>query len=432
MPQPRLQRAHRDQTAIRLLALDQMLPPDHVARTVWQFALHIDLAPLYDRIKAVAGHPGKPPVDPRILFALWLYATRDGIGSARELDRLCADHMAYLWLCGEVPVNYHTLADFRVRHANWLNELLSESVAALLHQNLVTLNRVALDGMKVRASAGAGSFRRQPTLHERLTEAQEQVAALSQQLEDGSTAVSQRQQAARERAAREKVQRVQQALAQMPALRASREAFQKGTGDRARASTTDPEARIMKMGDNGFRPAYNAQFATDVDSGSVVDVEVVSQGTDNGLLLPCVERIAGRYGVSPAAMLADAGFQSVEDVEQLASEHHTRTYMPVKNVKKLRDQGKNPFEPKRGDTAAVGQWRTRMGEPGSQEIYKRRASSAEWVNAGCRNRGLYQVRVRGVAKVRCCALWQALAHNLMTVVRWVTGSWGVEKSRTQG
>lgn len=432
MPEPRIQRAQRDQTAIRFLALDEMLPPDHVARTVWQFALHIDLTPLYDRIKAVVGHPGKTPIDPRILFALWLYATLDGIGSARELDRLCADHMAYLWLCGEVSVNYHTLADFRVRHGDWLNELLSESVAALRHQNLVTLNHVALDGMKVRASAGAGSFRRQPTLRERLVEAQEQVAALSQHVEDSNTAVSQRQEAARERTAREKVERVQKAIDQMPALRASREAFKKGTGDQARASTTDPEARIMKMGDSGFRPAYNAQFATDVDSGLIVDVEVVSQGTDNGLLLPCVERITERYGVSPEAMLADAGFQGVEDIEQLAREHHTRTFMPVKNAKKLQDQGKNPFEPKKGDSVAVGQWRQRMGEPESQEIYKGRASSAEWVNAGCRNRGLYQVRVRGVSKVRCCALWQALAHNLMAVVRWVTGSWTVEKSRAKG
>jgi transposase len=428
MSRPRIQHAQRDQTAIRFLALDEMLPPDHVARTVWQFALHIDLTPLYDRIKAVVGHPGKPPIDPRILFALWLYATLDGVGSARELDRLCVDHMAYLWLCGEVSVNYHTLADFRVQHANWLNELLSESIATLRHQNLVTLNHVALDGMKVRASAGAASFRRQPTLHERLTEAQEQVAALSQQLDDGNAAVSQRQEAARQRAAQEKVERVQKALAQMPALRASREAFKKGTGDQARASTTDSEARIMKMGDNGFRPAYNAQFATDVDSGLVVDVEVVSQGTDNGLLLPCADRIAQRYGVSPEAMLADAGFQSVGDIEQLATEHRTRTYMPVKNANKLRDQGKNPFEPKKGDSVAVGQWRQRMGEPESQELYKSRASSAEWVNAGCRNRGLYQVRVRGVSKVRCCALWQALTHNLMTVVRWVTGSWAAKKS----
>ncbi len=406
---------------IQYLALDQMLPPEHVARTVWQFALAIDLTPLYRRIKAVEGHVGATPIDPRILFALWLYATLDGVGSARELDRLCENHTAYKWLCGEVSVNYHTLADFRVQHGAWLNDLFSESIATLLHQNLVTLNRVALDGMKVRASAGAGSFRREPTLKQRLAEAQEQVAALSRQVEDSDTAVSQRQQAARQRAAQEKAQRFQQALDQMPKLQASREAFKKGTGHQARASTTDAEARIMKMGDNGFRPAYNVQLATDGDSELIVDVEVVSQGTDNGLLGPCVDRIVERYGVSPKAMLADAGFASVADIDYLATEHHTRTYMPVKNARKLQEEGHNPFEPRKGDTPAVAQWRKRMGEVESQKIYQTRASSAEWVNAGCRNRGLYQVRVRSVAKVRCCALWQALAHNLVTLVRRMTG-----------
>lgn len=432
MSQPRLRLAHRDQTAIRFLALDQMLTPDHVARTVWMFAESLDLSPLYADIKAVEGHVGNTPIDPRILFALWLYATLDGVGSARELDRLCTDHTAYQWLCGEVSVNYHTLSDFRVARADWLNDLLTESVATLLHQNLVTLHRVALDGMKVRASAGAGSFRREPTLRDRLAEAREQVDALSRQVGEDDTAVSRRQDAARERAAREKAGRVQQALDQMPALRASREAFRKGTGDQARASTTDPDARIAKMGDNGFRPAYNVQFATDADSGLVVDADVVGRGTDNGLLGPCADRIAGRYGVAPDAMLADAGFQSAEDIEHLDAEHGTRTYMPVKNAKALQDQGKDPFAARTGDAPAVAEWRERMGRPEAQAVYAGRASCAEWVNAGCRNRGLYQVRVRGLKKVRCCALWQALAHNLLVVARWVAGRCYAGGPRTDG
>jgi transposase len=402
------------------MALDQMLTPDHPARAVWDFAQGIDLSHLYRPIKATQHRPGHPHVDPRILFALWLYATIDGVGSARELDRLCTCHTAYQWLCGGVSMNYHTLADFRVDHHDWLNELLTNSVAVLLHQNLVTLNRVAQDGMKVRASAGADTFRRQPTLERRLAEARAQVELLSHQSGESDATVSQRQQAARRRAAREKAERLQKALDQIPALRASREAFKKGTGDQARAGTTDPESRVMKMADGGFRPAYNVQFATDADSGLIVDATAVNRGTDNGLMGECVDRIARRYGRAPREIVVDAGFGSLEDIDHVKQAHGTTTYAPVKNEKKLKEQGEDPYAPRAGDTAAVVEWRQRMGTESARAIYKQRSSSAEWVNAGCRNRGLYQLVVRGVEKVRCCALWQALAHNVMVMRRAAT------------
>ena len=318
-------------------------------------------------------------------------------------------------------MNYHTLADFRVEHHDWLNNLLTDTVAVLLHQDLVTLHRVAQDGMKVRASAGADTFRRQPTLEGCLATAQEQVQALCRQADESNSAVSNRQRAAQERAAREKAQRIQKALDQIPALRASREAFEKGTGDRARASTTDPQARVMKMPDGGYRPAYNVQFATDVQSGIVVDAEVATRGTDNGLMGPCVERIVERYGRAPQEMLVDAGFSSLTDIDHLQQTHATTTYMPLKNEKKLKEKGVDPYAPRPGDTPAEQQWRQRMGTESAQEIYKHRCSSAEWVNAGCRNRGWYRVLVRGAEKVRCCALWQALAHNLMVALRRATG-----------
>jgi hypothetical protein len=353
-------------------------------------------------------------------MALWLYATIDGVGTARELDRLCASHTAYRWLCGGVSMNYHTLADFRVDHHDWLNELLTNSVAVLLHQDLVTLNRVAQDGMKVRASAGADTFRRQPTLNRCLADARQQVDLLSRQADGDNAAVSQRQRAAQWRAACEKAQRIQKALDQMPALRASREAFKKGTADQARASTTDPESRVMKMPDGGYRPAYNVQFATDVRSGLIVDAAVATRGTDNGLMGQCVDRIAGRYGRTPEEMLVDAGFGSLRDIDHVKRTHGTTTYAPVKNEKKLKERGENPYAPREGDTAAVVEWRRRMGTESAQAIYKQRSSSAEWVNAGCRNRGLYRLVVRGVEKVKCCALWQALAHNVMVMWRAAT------------
>jgi len=411
-PAPRLRCARRDDVQTWTLSLDQMLTPDHPARTAWAFASRLDLTPLYAAIRAVEGHPGRPHIDPRLLFALWLYATLDGVGSARQLRRLCRDHTAYRWLCGGVSVNYHTLADFRVAHAALLDDLLTESVAALMHEGLASLEAVAQDGLRVRASAGADTFRRKPTLHELLGKARAHVEALRRQAGEGPATASARQQAARQRAAGERIERLEAALAQMPALEASREAFEKGSGWKARASTTDAQARVTKMPDGGFRPAYNLQFATDTASGLIVDATAVGQATDNGQLGPCLQRVGARYGHSPTRVLVDAGFGSRDDV-QAAHTSGVEVYMPVKEEAKKRARGEDPFAPRPGDKPGVAAWRVRMGAAEAQALYRRRAATAEWVNAGCRNRGLYQVRVRGLAKVRCAALWQALAHNLI-------------------
>ena len=414
-PAPRLRSAVRDEVRTWSLSLDQMLPDDHPARAAWAFAEGVDLAPLYAVIKAVAGRPGHPHVDPRILFALWLYATVDGVGSARQLDRLCGEHTAYRWLCGGVSVNYHTPAAFRVACPELLDDLLTRSVAALLDQGLVTLRRVAFDGVRVRASAGADTFRRRPTLERLLAAAEEQVAALRRRAGEDAGAVGRRQQAARDRAARERLDRVRRAVAAMPALEAAREGFRPGTKGKARASTTDPEARVMKMPDGGFRPAYNVQFATDAGSGLVVSATATTQGTDSGELGRGADRIVARYGRPPRTVLADHGFASLADIQRPADGYGSEVYMPVKDAAVWEAGGRDPYRPRPGGTPAVGVWRVRMGCAFAREIYKLRASTAEWVNAGCRNRGLYQVRVRGLAKVRCCALWQALAHNLARV-----------------
>ncbi len=409
---PRLRRPERAPMELRCLSLEQLLPADHPARAVWDFVQGLDLSGLYAAIKAVEGHAGNTPIDPRLLFALWLYATVDGVGSAGELDRLCTEHIAYQWLCGGVSVNYHTLADFRVGHAELLNARLTDSVAVLIDQQLVTLQTVAQDGMRVRASAGADTFRRKPTLQRRLEEAQAHVQALARQTEDDAVAVSRRQQAARQRAAQEKVQRLRQALAQMPQLQASREAYRKGTAAKARASATDPEARQMKMANGGFNPAFNVQFTTDVASGVIVDTTVVNQGADNGQMGPSRERIERRYGQASAQMVVDSGFASKQDIAAAAAAG-TEVYMPVKNEEKLLAEGKDPYQAKPGDAPAVAAWRQRMGTEAAKALYRVRCATAEWVNAGCRNRGLQQFRVRGVAKALACVLWQVLAHNLL-------------------
>ena len=325
--QPRLRTANRQQVVFRAAALDDLLPPDHPARTVWDYVEELDLSPLYRPIKAVDGRPGRPPIDPKILMALWLYATIDGVGSARQLDELCRHHAAYQWICGDVSVNYHTLADFRTAHGELLDQLLTQSVAVLTAEGLVDLNRVAQDGMRVRASAGAASFRRRPTLEEALAEAQAQVQALRAELEQDPATSNRRRQKARERAARERAQRIKGALDRLPELEAKKKPDDR---EKARCSTTDPQATVMKMADGGFRPAYNIQFSTATDSQVIVGVDVVTIGSDAGQLVPMVEQIDARYDQRPKDVLVDGGFAQHEQIEAVSSEAVGCTvYAPV-------------------------------------------------------------------------------------------------------
>jgi len=408
---PRVQRANRHQVAMRTVALDGLLPEDHQARLVWQYVEGLDFWPLYEQIRAVEGNAGRDAIDPKILMALWLYATLDGVGSARQLDRLCRDHVAYQWICGEVSVNYHTLSDFRTAHTEFLDELLTQSVATLVHQDLVTLDRVAQDGMRVRANAGAASFRRGKTLEECQREAQEQVKSLDDELEADPGASSKRQQAARRRAARERSERIRRALEELSEVASKKKAADR---DNARASTTDPEARVMKMADGGFRPAHNVQFASDTDSQVITGVDVVNTGSDQGQMSPMVEQHQDRYGRAPDEVLVDGGFAKHEDIEKVSSpENGTVVYAPVQKPKK---DERDRHVPRPGDSEVIAEWRRRMGMAAAKEIYKERASTAECVNAIARNRGLRQFLVRGLSKVRAVALWFALAHNLMRAV----------------
>jgi transposase len=417
-PTPRLRLAERDQIEMRLASLDQLLPPDDPVRVVWAMVQGLDVSPLLSKIRAVAGTAGRDATDPRILLSLWLYATAEGVGSARLLNVLCQKHLAYEWLCGGVSMNYHTLADFRVLHGEFLNRLITECVGTMLHEGLIDLKRVAQDGMRVRANAGASSFRRKPSLEKCLQEAEAQVKALKNQVEEDAGAATRRQAAAQKRAAEERVERIEKALeeqAQMVELRAEQHRTKgvKNDPDNIRASTTDPEARRMKFPDGGTRPGFNVQFATTTEGGVIVGVDVTNVGSDNGQMLPMVEQIEKRYGRSPEEMLNDGGFTTLSDIEKVEQEHGTKVYAPVKNAEKQQKVGKNPYQAHKKDGPGVAQWRQRMGTEEAKTIYRLRAQTAEWVNAGARNRGLYQVRVRGLQKTKCIALWHALTHNLL-------------------
>jgi transposase len=263
----RVLRPIRNQIEWMPRSLDETLPEDHQARAIWAFLEKVNLSAFYGSIKAVLDRPGRSTTDPQVLLALWLFATADGIGSARQLARLCEEHDAYRWLCGGVPINYHMLSDFRVAHKKELDELMTEILASMMSEGLVTFERVAQDGMRTRASAGSSSFRRKERLEACLAEAKEQVERLAKERENPDPKINRRQEVALERAAREREQRVEEALRNLPEIKATKERQikKKSKKDRPkvrepRVSTTDPEARVMKMPDGGFRPAYNLSF----------------------------------------------------------------------------------------------------------------------------------------------------------------------------
>jgi transposase len=426
---PRLRTAERGQVALRAVSLDDLVAADHRVRLVWRFVEGLDLTPLYAAIKAVEGRPGHPPADPRILVALWLFATIEGIGSAREVARLCAEHLAFQWLCGGVGMNHKTLSDFRVAHGPILEGLLVDSFAALMAAGVAGLDRVAQDGVRVRASAGAASFRRHSTLRECHRRAKEEVERLRRELDDDPGAASRREASARRRAAEDRERRVADALAVTAVLQAVQEEKAckraarpsgKGRSDSGktpaeapaekepRASTTDPQARVMKMADGGFRPAYNVQFAADTGSGAVAGVAVDNVGSDMGKMAPMNEALAAAYGTRPAEHLADGGFAKLDDIEALA-EAGVVTYVPVPAP---RDRTRDRHAPRTDDPSAVAAWRQRMAAEEAKAIYKERAATAECVNAQARNRGLTRFLVRDIDKAKTVALWYALAHNM--------------------
>ena len=415
----RIVRPVRNQVEFFMEELDALVPEDHVVRGIWAFLEGLDLSDFYAAIRAVPGRPGRPASDPMVLLALWVYATVESVGSARGLARLCEEHNGFRWLRGGVPVDYHLLSDFRRDHQKALDDLLSQITAVLMDAGLVKLKEVAQDGMRVRASAGSGSFRRKDRLERFLEEAQAQVERLAQEREHPDPGVSKRKRAAQERAARERKERVERALGELPAVQAAKERQAKRAGkarraklNEARVSTTDPEARVMKMPDGGFRPALNVQLATDVESQIIVGVDVINRGTDQGEALAMEDQVARRTGSHPSAYLIDGGYVDLGQIETLEGKG-VRVYAPPRE----RKDGQ-PVSWDRGTTPQVQAWRDRMETAEGKAIYRHRASSAECVNALARERyGLQRFRVRGVAKGMCAVLLLVITHNLL---RWAS------------
>jgi transposase len=391
--------------------LENLLSADHLARLIWEAVTQLDLTAFYESIVVVEGGPGQAATDPQILVALWTYATSQGVTSARDLNDLCVEHLAYIWLCGGVPMNYHTLSDFRVKHRQALDGLMTQVLARLCHADLVAFDHIAQDGIRVRASAGAASFHRQVTLEKHLAEAQDLLATLEAQSPAETEALSAREQAARERAARERVERLEAALAELPAAQAAKPAAER---EEARVSSTDPEARVMKMPDGGFRPAYNVEYASDTAHRVITGVDVTNAGSDKAEMVPMVDQVHERCEQLPADWLVDGSFVSLPAIEAGAA-RQVRVLAPVPEPK---DKARDPALPLATDSPAVAAWRARMATPEAKATYQLRAATSECVNAQARSRhGLLQFRVRGLIKVLCVALWIAITHNLLIWVR---------------
>ena len=397
--------------------LDAVLAEDHRARAIWGMLEKLDLSAFYGAIKATLDRPGRPTTDPQVLLALWLLGTVEGVGSARKLTRLCGEHDAYRWLCGGVPINYHMVSDFRVAHQEALDELLTQIVASLTVAGAVTLERVAQDGMRVRASAGASSFRRKETLEAHLENARAQVERLAQEREHPDPGVNQRERAARSRAARE---RVEQALEYLSQAQAAKERQQRtlATVKRTkvtapRTSTTDPEARVMKMPDGGFRPAYNVELATDQAKGVIVGVTVIREGTDAGQALPMQEQVVKRTGQHPGAYLMDGSFATKEDITGL-EERGVTVYAPVRLPRNKPEEER--YQPSYGDSPQVVRWRQRMATEEAKAVYRQRGSTAEWANAQVSQHGVSRFTVRGVAKLTSVMLLVGELYTCLTAV----------------
>lgn len=408
----RIREADRRQIRWGRIDLDAQLSQDHPARAIWTVIERLDLSALYAQIAARDDNAGAPAIDPKILLALWVSATSEGEGSAREIDRLTTLHAAYRWICGGVEVNSHTLSDFRAQQGEVLNALITQVLALLLKGNLIDLSRTAQDGTRIRANAGAGSFRRGQTLQERMAQARAHLDEVQRQAVD--PAMSLRRRAAQRRGAEDRIRRLEAALAELPEITETKK--RSGAKDTTpRASSTDHQARVMKMGDGGFRPAYNVQFATTADDARViVGVEVINRGSDMGQSTAMLDQITARTGQTPADHLVDGGYPSHPAIDA-AAEKGVTIYAPL--AKPRKGETRDPHAPREDDSEAVAAWRQRMATPEAKAIDKQRGATAETVNAEAKHhRGLDRFPVRGLTKAFGCAALFALTYDILRMI----------------
>lgn len=475
---PRFQALDRRQSFFQTVDVEELIDKDHAARAIWKVAEKANLSAFSEQARAVEGFAGRPAVDPRLLFSLWIFAYSQGVGSAREIERLITYHPAYRWLTGVQKISAHTLSDFRVKHKTALEKMFVEVVGVLCAEGFVKLKRVMQDGTKVRASAAADSRHRRQTLEEHLEQARAQCAALGQVTESEASLVQIR---AQERAAEEWAERLELALAQIQQLEAK-------SGKEERVSSSDPESRNMKQPDGGFAPSYNVQTTTTAVGKAIVSLEVTQEGNDFKQLTPALDRLQRTLGSKPEQMVADAGYVRQENIVDMATagvefigpaaqpeakaaqcygragvkaEFYAEQFRfdPAANCfycpqgVRLDYQSKEQKEmvvnykyqaPFRDCAACackadccptakkfgrsvqrseyhqeIAAFHQRMELPESKQIYRQRSEVAEtphlWLKAKL---GLRQFHVRGLIKVGQEALWAGLTYNILLLLRY--------------
>lgn len=390
----------RGQIEVKWSAVDGDLPAEHLARTLDAVVGSLDLAPFLACAKSTEGVAGRPILSPRMMLVLWLYAIIDGVGSAMAIERLTTAHIAYRWIVGDLRPSHDVISRFRVHQGEAFSAVLSEVLARLLEAGLLDLDVVGQDGTRLRASAGAPSFRSAPALHDCREHARLHLQAVLSQQNDPE--LSPTAKATRLAKARDYVARVEgaiQALATLPEDK-------KGE---PRASTTDPDARVMKMGDGGFRPAYNVQFAV---AGSeqggprtIVGVQLTNLGSDMGSLTPMADDVEKRTGERPKKVLADTGHFNLKDMAECKKKGTTPIVPPPRPRKKDGQSEK--------DRLTVDEWRDAKMSVGDRSLYKRRPSLSELANAALK--GTYrmdQLRVRGLPRVMSTILLYSLCFDI--------------------
>jgi len=400
---PRVTEPERRQAAIRFEMPDDALAPEHPARVLWQALGKLDLSAFLENARSVEGGAGRPTLSPRLMLTLWTYAISQGVGSSREIARLIESDRAFGWIVGDVEVSHHALSRFRVGHHEALDKLMTDILAALMHKGVLSLRLVAQDGMRVRAAASAPSFRTLDSLLDCREQAELHLKAVLAQADDPELTLVQK--IAREDGARDFQRRIEEAISTVESLQEERGASR----PQARASTTDAEARVMKMGDGGFRPALNVQMAT---AGSelggprtIVGVAVCNIGSDMGGVTPMLEQIERRTGQLPETLVADANHANHTAI--IAAEQQG-VNMILAVPKRSRETG-----PKTVLVPEIVDWKKRMQTDEAKALYRARAGLCEWTNAQAAGRfGLRQFLVRGIAKATSVSLLIAITSNL--------------------
>lgn len=315
---PKLRLVDRQQTTMATIFVEELIPADHKARAIWELVGRMDLSQFMQPLRTTVGEAGRPAWDPRLLVSLWVYSYSEGISSAREIERIMQWEPGLQWLAGLEEINHHTLSDFRVEHKEALDELFAQLLALLESAGLVSLKQVMHDGSKIRAQAGVDTFRREKTLRERLEEARQAVAALADPRAEEAPG-GDRRRAARERAARQRAEVLEAGLEELTRLQAEKKTAEEK--EQVRVSLSEPEARLMKHGDDAIAPSYNAQISTDAAQKIIVGAHLSPCSSDAQSLLPAIEEVAQNLGKRPEQVVADGGYTNRENIANCAAQH---------------------------------------------------------------------------------------------------------------